>query len=101
VTQRRESNISVWWVPYTNGSVENTAGQEEGIHGKKKRALTMVARGGASDDAHMNETLNNEKGWQLDRASRTFGIRDSNNIFMKEGKKEGRMRDESRWRPTR
>jgi hypothetical protein len=38
-------------------SVENTARQEEGVNGKKKRAPSMIARGRASDDAHMNERL--------------------------------------------
>jgi hypothetical protein len=40
-----------------NGSVENTARQEEDVKGKKKRSPTMVAIGRASDDAHVNERL--------------------------------------------
>jgi hypothetical protein len=40
-----------------NGPVENTARQEEGVNGKKKRAPTRVTRGRASDDAHMKERL--------------------------------------------
>jgi hypothetical protein len=38
-------------------SVQNTAKQEKGVHRRNKRALTIIARGRASDDAHMNERL--------------------------------------------
>jgi hypothetical protein len=61
VTQRRESNVSVVWVTCMNGSVMNTAKQKEGANGKKKRAPTMIARGRANDDAHMNERLQTMK----------------------------------------